>query len=548
MKNRMLYLSSNNKKETTIESVYPRPHKDFTKTVDLFKRSREHIKEQLKASIKNGAIQRAYKITTLKRFSAVKLNDLKPILLSEMFVNIIHEGRCLLCRTIEDPFCATTLTTLVEDEAGEIENVSVQCFVHNYDIDTKVLLPRHSVLIIKEPHLKQSPNANEINDFCIRVESPSDIIILTDLDCTEENRKYFMNKWISNYGNNFAETYDQLNKLGNKHFIENNYYEAARCYTKALNQPMLNTKISVDKSEIKKTLSNRSAAFLKLEKYLQAYQDALKSSQIENTDTATTEKAYFRIGKAAYAMRLFKLAAEAFSECLSINSKNKAANLELEETKQRILESETGKYDMKKIIEQARVKYQPRLNVADYVSPDIQVSCVNNDPNFKGIKAKNDIKRNMLLVGSKAASICYDIECVTNRVTTFDNLTRQQKQPFQTQNVANIFYKVANDPILAKEIYKLYAGSDFDRSVELEDCVVDTSRLEAILSLNSFSSGYDDYRVDDGSSSNYLNLNEDRLENENQGIWIYPAYFNHSCVPNTKMEFFSDFMMIYASN
>jgi hypothetical protein len=63
----------------------------------------------------------------------------------------------------------------------------------------------------------------------------------------------------------------------------------------------------VKASEVKKTLGNRAAANLRLEKFYQAYQDGLKSAQIENydikTDSVSNLKAFFRMGKAAYGMR-----------------------------------------------------------------------------------------------------------------------------------------------------------------------------------------------------------------------------------------------------
>jgi hypothetical protein len=164
---------------------------------------------------------------------------------------------------------------------------------------------------------------------------------------------------------------------------------------------------------------------------------------------------------------------------------------------------------------------------------------------FQGVVAKADIKRNTLLVASKATSIVYSIECVKNKVITLDDLTKQRKECYQSQNVAETYYKVQNNPHLAKNMYKLYAGANFDRNQSVDDFVVDTARLEAILNLNSFTSGYDDYRLDDGRNNHH---DEDKLEGENQGIWVFPAYFNHSCLPNTKTEFFSDFMKIYSSN
>jgi tetratricopeptide (TPR) repeat protein len=90
------------------------------------------------------------------------------------------------------------------------------------------------------------------------------------------------------------------------------------------------------------------------------------------------------MGKAAFNMRQFDLALEAFEKCLALNFKNKEANEEILRTKKRLVESSTGKYDMKSVIEHALVHKQPRLDLADYVSNNIEIRIINNDSNYKG--------------------------------------------------------------------------------------------------------------------------------------------------------------------
>jgi tetratricopeptide (TPR) repeat protein len=223
-------------------------------------------------------------------------------------------------------------------------------------------------------------------NFYIRVESPSDLIILSDLDKDEKYAQY-LNKWTDISDPDRSLSFDELNKKGNRYFAGQVYHSAIRYYTKALNRAKEDT--TVKTSDVKKTLNNRAAAFLKLGKFNRAYQDTIKSSQIENSndtsDSVNNEKAFFRMGKAAYNMRQFNLALEAFEKCLALNFKNKEANEEIIRTKKRLAESSTGKYDMKSIIEQALVQKQPRLDLADYVSDDIEVRNINNDPNYKGV-------------------------------------------------------------------------------------------------------------------------------------------------------------------
>ena len=60
---------------------------------------------------------------------------------------------------------------------------------------------------------------------------------------------------------------------------------------------------------------NRAQVNLKLNKYYNAYNDAEKSIQFS---TRNKDKAYFRMGKAAYSMRQFEKSFENFKKCLEI--------------------------------------------------------------------------------------------------------------------------------------------------------------------------------------------------------------------------------------
>jgi hypothetical protein len=117
--------------------------------------------------------------------------------------------------------------------------------------------------------------------------------------------------------------------------------------------------------------------------------------------------------------------------------------------------------------------------------------------------------------------------------------------------VADLIYKAQNDPHLAREIYKLYAGQGYTRDEKdldelSEKRIVDSGRLYSILHYNSFVSNYDDFDTEDFliHESAYK---RDWLKGDNQGLWLMPSYFNHSCLANTKMDFLADFVMIHTS-
>jgi tetratricopeptide (TPR) repeat protein len=98
-------------------------------------------------------------------------------------------------------------------------------------------------------------------------------------------------------------------------------------------------------------------------------------------------------------------------------------------------------------------------------------------------------------------------------------------------------HKMLNDQQNAEEVYKLYAGSSIDRNKKLHEAIIDVDRVEAIQAYNSF------------VSQEILPMGniETLSEKNNSGLWIFPSYFNHSCIANTKRMFLADIMLIYAS-
>jgi tetratricopeptide (TPR) repeat protein len=366
---------------------YPRPKKDAYKAISGHEQMIIQTKDYNKN--KNNKNESGYRnvrfnfISNKEHFSSKKLEDLTPIKLKEMQVNKIHAGRFLLCRTIHDAFYVTGTIVLVQDSDGEVEHLSLYNFSNSYLIDAKILLPRDSILIVKEPYMKNMLSSPK--DFHIRVESPTDLIILSDLDKDEKYAQYFLPKWTKNLERSLS--FDAFNRKGNEFFVGKDYHSAIRYYTKALNLAKEDT--TAKTSDVKKTLTNRAAAFLKLDKFYRAYLDTVKSSQIDDAndsgDAVNNEKTFYRMGKAAYSMRQFDVALEAFEKCLKHNPQSREAKEEIARTKARLYESSTGKYDMKSIVQQALVQKKPRLDLADYVSDDIEIRNINNDSNYKGM-------------------------------------------------------------------------------------------------------------------------------------------------------------------
>jgi hypothetical protein len=54
------------------------------------------------------------------------------------------------------------------------------------------------------------------------------------------------------------------------------------------------------------------------------------------------------------------------------------------------------------------------------------------------------------------------------------------------ENFRNLIYKMQNDPELAKKVYGLYAGPNYDRNEQFSGEFIDIERIEGIQRLNTF--------------------------------------------------------------
>lgn len=154
------------------------------------------------------------------------------------------------------------------------------------------------------------------------------------------------------------------------------------------------------------------------------------------------------MGRAMYEMRQFGQAVDEYRKCLALNSDNQRAREELERSERRVRESETGEYDMKKLVEDVRAG-KLRLDVADYVSKSIRIEEVSGKRNR--LVASADIKRGELLCASKAISIAYEKECHFDN-NVHDLCIQNVIQLVFDQSTTNLFFKMQHDPYLFKKV------------------------------------------------------------------------------------------------
>ena len=106
-----------------------------------------------------------------------------------------------------------------------------------------------------------------------------------------------------------------------------------------------------------------------------------------------------------------------------------------------------------------------------------------------------------------------------------------------SQNFADIIYKMQADPELAKNVYSLYPGPDFNRNEKISEYIVDTLRVQEIQKYNSF-------KIE--SHFDCVDNQMEDINSKGSGLWLFPSFLNHSCVGNAIRVFLGDLLLIYA--
>ena len=319
----------------------------------------------------------------------------------------------------------------------------------------------------------------------------------------------------------FKTNIDALIETGNSFFKASNNNKAIQAYTEA-----------IEKSEYKnsRAYSNRSAVYLKQNKYSLAYDDALKAIELGEH---LNEKTLFRAGKSAYAMRQFRTSLTHFDACSKLNPQNNVeAMRELKKTNQRLLESSTGKFDLDKLTREMfkRVEKREALNFdcADFKSS--QITIVNIENKSKGVIANKFIKKGTLLCASKALSAVFKY---TNDGALED-----------TDMFADLMAKMSYDPYLRQQVYTLCPGAGFSREIDETLALDQAQRLKGICKTNSFKVNLSQFKFN--RIAQYVFSRGPGMENQVTGLWHLPSFFNHSCVPNASSDFLGDMLFVFA--
>ncbi|KAF5673872.1 TPR domain-containing protein [Fusarium heterosporum] len=471
-------------------------------------------------------------------------NQLKSMRIVQMKLETHHRKRKVLVRVVSCPDRTDSVNVIVEDEDGTAAMLQLFQQLPENILPCAENILNYTVCIIKEPYFKQSfdsPSGGIMTPstyYSLRIDHPNDII------CLKVGDERIPEKWRGNEG--CTDGLEQQNESskgyqddGNKSFHKKQWVLAQYSYSKALD-------IAKSSEEEQLARLNRSMTNLKLNRPARALQDITQAYNPEKP----TEMALFRHATALYHLGKFEEYETRIQTLLEAFPDSKMGKLGLELAKARLHEQKTGKYDFKKMYEQAKAKTPPLIDCATFSSP---VEIRDSPGRGRGLFTTKAVSAGDLLLCEKAFSYSFiDDTRLTDEATWMVNLTTKQMTAGASANLwPQVVQKLYHDSEALALFQELYHGEY--KKATVSECdgapVVDAFLVEKILSLNSFGcprTSRDFFEKHVFSGKNEYTTRERPLFTI-AGVWLIASRINHSCIGNCQRSFIGDMLIIRAA-
>ncbi|KDQ15110.1 hypothetical protein BOTBODRAFT_302161 [Botryobasidium botryosum FD-172 SS1] len=468
--------------------------------------------------------------------SSTPLSSLIKIPFSEMQARRVHTGRYLLCRLATLPSRMIAVQLCAEDPADDVRLLSVYNYPGTRMAIGKVLdtmFPMGAVLAIREPMMKLGANDGRA---MIRVDSPSDIVFINPSDSILRGVAW---KHSIRVSKPTPRTANEWKDLGNVHFKASQYLAAAVAYSNGL---------ETDPNAYILRL-NRAAAYLRLEHFSAALDDA--TAVLARTPLPVDEeiKARFRVAQAEYGLGKYEAAVTELKACLSLSPNLAELSAWFARCRDRIRESE-GRYDWVQMFRDAQIPKR-RLDIAEYLGP-IKVQPILQRGGGRGVVATRAIKAGELLLVAKPFAASFPDELAKgNFVFAMNFITSIRESPCTSEALSQVFEKIVVDPALAPLIFGLYAGpnypdppSEYPPSIStgtrlhnprIHELDLDTQRIENIYTYNAFNPS----ALEDDAS-----MARKDTDTPPSALYLLPSLFNHACSGSATWFNFRNVMVI----
>ncbi|KAK5723704.1 hypothetical protein LTR15_005403 [Elasticomyces elasticus] len=468
--------------------------------------------------------------------SIIPTAKLKPMLIPELRLETHHRGRVLILRTFGLPQRIQAVQNAVENAEGNVERLAL------YNTDPKHTpeqsLPRGVVIAVREPFYKATMDGG----YTIRVDHPSDLVRLPAGH--ESIPAAFAPRLVE-----LELPAEGFKMSGNAAYAKKDFLGAVDCYSQGLRA------CSEDDGALRYDLHrNRANANLLLGRFEGALADAEAAiipvpagGELDEASKKLNGKAYYRAGRAAYALRMFAKADGYFQDVERCTAGDEDAKRERVRVASRIREESKGAYEFAAMSKSSSITHN-RLDHADFVAA---VEIKSAGQRGRGLFATRNIKVGDLILCEKAFGVVLKSEKTTETYTMMNlNTNRGSMGPHATL-LFDIVQKLSHNPEQAKLYFDLHDGGYEPKlTPEIVDgvTVVDTFRTAAISEFNRF--GCPNVRSSDGATQRTPSLSGDEDEDDfhgSIGVWRVASYVNHACSGNAVRAFIGDMMIIRAT-
>ncbi|TKA40959.1 hypothetical protein B0A54_07871 [Friedmanniomyces endolithicus] len=438
------------------------------------------------------------------------------------------------------------LEMLFANKSGGVDRLAV----YNTHPTTPIeqILPKHALFALREPFYKATVDGG----YTIRVDHPSDLIRLQAGD--ERVPAAFCPRLVE-----LDKEAGGLKAEGNAAYGRKEYCTAAELYSEALQACSADGKDSLRYDLYR----NRANANLLLQRHEAALVDAdaavipleLGAEVLDEATAKLNGKAYYRAGRAAYALRDFARAAEYFRKVERCSASGDGdAEREGKRTACRLEEQKTGRYDFAAMSKAVSATRNNRLDHADFT---VRVKNGDAGSRGRGLFAVKALKMGDLVLCEKAFGLVFASENAKEVYTMVNLNTNRASMGAHATLLFDLVQKLSHNPEQARVYFDLHDGGYTPKiPPQLVDgvTVIDTFRVEAISEYNRF--GCPNVRSSDGASVKpraALGKNDDedgeggdsQLENS-VGVWVVASHINHACDGNAGRAFIGDMMVIRA--
>jgi tetratricopeptide (TPR) repeat protein len=462
---------------------------------------------------------------------AMRLTELKPVLMSELGLNTHHRGRVLLAKLVGvvDTTWTNTLAT-IEDLSGDVELLKLH-FVC-MDKQPGNSWPKvGSWLAIKDPFF----TLDEIYiTECIRVDHPSDLICAENWP-TNFFRQVGLHKTFSD---EIERTPLEWKEAGSSALAAKDFDVAHTSYTRGIRA--VTAKPGTFGHSIEKDIRrNRSHVRLALGRYEGALTDAigalthLSDENHKNLDA----KAYFRAARASYGLKQYKKAVLLLCDQLELCPDDRDAVSLPKRTQDRLREERHGSYDLANI--QKSLSREPRVDAANFIiNTTIKPSWPKRG---RGLFATCDLQPGELIM-AETSFCCVESSEDTNLCALgYNASTPDEANPSFIGLWRSAVNEAGKNPEKGSDLMRLhcdYKGTGAHVSEVDGAAVVDTFKVHDIVRCNSFGISPFIRPVEE--------LDDEDLVDRSSAMWIRLSYANHSCVPNAQKISYGHLVLVHA--